>query len=96
MAKEKAFNPKPGTFFGSVYTRGGKMKDKHGNTHYEPITFRNVHNPNVILSSKGKIIGGEKNREHEYGNKPHPLPVKYKRLQSNQEKAMFANIKRYR
>ena len=93
MPQSKATKFKAGNFFGSFYQRGGRLVDKHKNVHYVPISYRNVHNPNVVLSSRGKILGGEKNREHEYGYNPRPLPVKYKVLQSQQQKKIMMTLR---
>lgn len=88
----KPFNSKPGTFFGSIYSRGGRLVDKYKNVRYEPVTYRSVHFPNIVLSSRGKILGGEKNRQHEYGLGV--KPIKLKRIQSQQEKKIMMTLRK--
>ena len=54
-------------FIGANYKRGGRMTDKHGNVIAKPVTYRNVHS-GVVVSGKGKVVGIEVNRKHQYGS----------------------------
>lgn len=87
--KQKTQTYKPGKFIGSYYVRGGKTKDKHGNTKYTPLTFRNTHT-GVVVSNQGRLLGVERARHNTYGSDPRKAKI----IQTPRQKAMMANLRR--
>lgn len=91
----KQFIPKrfkPGTFIhSSYYVRGGSLKDKHGNKQHTPLTFRNNHS-GVVVNIQGRPIGVERARHHTYGSDPRKAKI----VQTPQQRAIMANLRRRR
>jgi len=60
---------KSGQWVGSLYVRGGSLKDKHGNITKKPITLRQIRT-GYILNKEGQWIGVEPVKRHSYGFDP--------------------------
>lgn len=94
--KSKPFKAKPfksGVFIGSFYSRGGRSRDKHGNTTFIPQTFRNVHS-GLVVNSTGKVLGVERNRRHSFGSDPRKVRIGVR--QTAQKKAIMAQLRKRR
>jgi len=76
---------------GSNYSRGGLLHDKHGNTYRIPVSYRNNHS-GLVLNSKLKLKGVERNRHHNYAYDP--TPIRLTKAQTRQKKAIMASLRR--
>lgn len=79
----------PGSWIGSLYTRGGWKIDKYGNKNFTPVTFRNIHTGNVY-NSHGKLVGTEKTGQHHYFADPRKTKG---RKQTARERAIMMKLR---
>ena len=86
-------NLKSGKFLkSSWYVRGGKLKDKWGNTKNVPTTLRNNHTGSIV-NAQGRVLGIERNHHHHYSSDPRPKRGLKGFSSDRQRKAVMARLR---
>ena len=76
----------------SWYVRGGKLRDKWGNTKTVPISLRNNHT-GAVVGSQGKVLGQERNLHHNYAFDPRAKRGLRGFSNDRQRKAVMARLR---
>ena len=77
---------------GSLYSRGGVLHDKWGNTYKSTTNYRD-NKTGMVFSQKGNLLGIEPNHSHVYSTDYKPLK-KMNRYQTKRQKKIMITLRK--